>query len=1669
MAQQIPTQNNLLDIIKQAVKESTDTINVLVDGLNTVQIPQDAKKKISAIQDFTMSLIQLVDEVAKNTDINKIQKVHKIIESLASLPFKVLLKIQENLGKTVNNLIFALYSPLEKIGFVKLFLAQWKVMELIILAKLFRNYVKEWRKISRDTILAISLTILLINGLAATVWVLSQLDARDIKSARKKLKGLGRFLKRAQNLLECFEESMSVDQIKKIGLTLGAMAGCILLAVLTILLINRSVKLKDLFIVPFKLRLIQTVFVSVLDLLSLLNPNENEIIPKENDFRAILKSLLSMISVVATVWAIMNIIKNIPFVFLATRKIKGYKKVILKILNIMTLIKDSRALKNREDAVKNMLCLLMCTWMFQKIAVVISALPKSMLLSKLYLVIIKGVKKILNQIIEFIESLPEFEKIKEDSKKMVSVSLLVVAFFAVTTTLTLSSTIANAFLVGYPSLVIAIIFTKKAVKRIIRTIHQMIEYTRKHKITLSELKTAAEQITAAVASIAGISLALKTAGLVLDMGTLKIILALIPVTWFVQVYVDKFLLRAVRKMIKATKKNKVSWKDVVEMLKSASVSVASVAAIAKESKEVYKLLGGFKGILKIIGGALAIIMMIPFIILLTKVVMKFNKFMIKATKDTKTGQTAKAALKLGSIYAGIGIIAVSITSVAIFLLPAILGAIPLIAFLLLLIPLTALTALFSQVAVKIADGTKVVPAIIKMIFIFALLNILALSIVLLGVTSMLLVQWLVWAFKGFAGMTSLILMLAGVGYVLTMTWEYIAIAVLLMAAVAVGILIIVAAFWLMFKALESIQDMELDREAIRSNIQVVINTVKDLIIALFSNEDDPEGKNTSFWEKILNGLGMYIGFLVGIPLLLITMASVFLIFLTAAMLRLLQELDLKPDKIKENVGIIGDTANQIIAFITQNPEEKNEKKDFDLIESIIKFVSPGLLKVWQAITAFVYIEIIMVSVLMILLTAAMLRLLQELDLKPDKIKENVGIVFDTANQIINSVFQPDPHEKEKSQWSIFEVVVGAISPGLLKVWQAVVSFVYLTLIMLSVLAVLGISKLLEIIQKIELEDDKIRENVKIVFETAKQIIDAVFQPDEQENKESNKGFLNTIMEFIVPEGLLKVWKALISLGYLALIFGCVFLVKFIAETLSDIQKIQLTEKAISSKVSTVFKVASQVINWVMRDDNSESKESQSWVESILEWTGIAPAARFIKAIMNLGALAFTYMCCGLVYKLAEYLTKFQDIQFRMHGSQTLIEHNVGMIIKTANAIGSFVMSLSDGDVNNVSDEVWKKLNKFYKNFDMLVYPLKGLSMSMQSIASINAENIENAKTNVHVITSALSGVIDALAGNKEKLNNLPKSQAVGRNWFENIASSDFLGAINGANKLSDQVKTYSIKIGELINISSSYKTEEIKSAGDRVRFGISAFKDILKDLDSLVLKNNGDDASQALNLIDRVNRSIQRFTHVTGTDVKNAKDLTDNYITFLNKVNSMDLVKLKTTEQLMKHWADMSMSINGNFRGLANTINQNIMPALKKLDKSMSEAAKTQEQIITELTAPINVSQLSSTAGPTGEIPVGDQSNPSSAPGTSPFSSSGLPSVTPKKDNSQGAGDIDDSGIEENNDYNLGMARRGENNEPLQDTPNTFLAPYGVKPVSNKKSPLERCIDGDAIRVKIIN
>ena len=96
-------------------------------------------------------------------------------------------------------------------------------------------------------------------------------------------------------------------------------------------------------------------------------------------------------------------------------------------------------------------------------------------------------------------------------------------------------------------------------------------------------------------------------------------------------------------------------------------------------------------------------------------------------------------------------------------------------------------------------------------------------------------------------------------------------------------------------------------------------------------------------------------------------------------------------------------------------------------------------------------------------------------------------------------------------------------------------------------------------------------------------------------------------------------------------------------------------------------------------------------------------------------------------------------------------------------------------------------------------------------------------------------------------------------------------------------------------------------------------------------------------------REIISLSEITPNKVKTSKELLNDQMKYLDKINKTDITKLQTTTRMIGHMAELSKSIHGNFQGLAETLNEEIAPLLEKLNEKIATAKLAVDKQISDL------------------------------------------------------------------------------------------------------------------------
>ena len=131
--------------------------------------------------------------------------------------------------------------------------------------------------------------------------------------------------------------------------------------------------------------------------------------------------------------------------------------------------------------------------------------------------------------------------------------------------------------------------------------------------------------------------------------------------------------------------------------------------------------------------------------------------------------------------------------------------------------------------------------------------------------------------------------------------------------------------------------------------------------------------------------------------------------------------------------------------------------------------------------------------------------------------------------------------------------------------------------------------------------------------------------------------------------------------------------------------------------------------------------------------------------------------------------------------------------------------------------------------------------------------------------------------------------------------------------------------------------QDTQSIIDTVKvFDIKKEKDVLRSLRFAV---------DVTRLIKKISKNIEKIGESKPGSIDT---VLSSYEKLITKVDKVDLEKLKTTATLFEKMSDFSKSINGNFEGLADTLNEKIAPLLEKLQEQIDDIKNSGISVSTE-------------------------------------------------------------------------------------------------------------------------
>jgi hypothetical protein len=165
------------------------------------------------------------------------------------------------------------------------------------------------------------------------------------------------------------------------------------------------------------------------------------------------------------------------------------------------------------------------------------------------------------------------------------------------------------------------------------------------------------------------------------------------------------------------------------------------------------------------------------------------------------------------------------------------------------------------------------------------------------------------------------------------------------------------------------------------------------------------------------------------------------------------------------------------------------------------------------------------------------------------------------------------------------------------------------------------------------------------------------------------------------------------------------------------------------------------------------------------------------------------------------------------------------------------------------------------------------------------------------------------------------------------------------NKVEKTILTLS-DIGDALEFIKTFELSEddetkINTNITHILGSISKIGKTITENETVNIKTNDIEKLQPLiDYIGKLNDGISKFANA---DPASTEKNIDNYVRFVDKVNTVEVDKLKTASQMFEQMSKFSSSIKGDFNQLAESLGEKLLPVLTELKEVMSSVPEKLE------------------------------------------------------------------------------------------------------------------------------
>ena len=439
------------------------------------------------------------------------------------------------------------------------------------------------------------------------------------------------------------------------------------------------------------------------------------------------------------------------------------------------------------------------------------------------------------------------------------------------------------------------------------------------------------------------------------------------------------------------------------------------------------------------------------------------------------------------------------------------------------------------------------------------------------------------------------------GVATTLIKAILSVYVLALSLVAIGIILFIAL------ELRLLQELALDRNAIKTNVQIVIDTALMVVDMIFGGgeEKEDEGAGKPWYKAVFEWVGgtifKLISAILSVYFLAYSMIAIALVLFIATELRILMEINLNKEVIRDRVSTVINTAIMVQELIFGGGEKKEDDNGSKpWYKCVFEWIGGTVMKLISALLSVYFLAMSVVAIGLVLFIAAELKLLQDMGLQHELIKESVTTCIDTAIFVSNIFDRRDEKADDPSTKGFIPSLIEFFTPGpMVAIMDAIMAVGFLAISLVAISMVLGIAASLKAIENLNLNASAVTSGVTTCIDTAFFVINKVFSKDTHKEEKSG-GVIESLLEFTMGKGMTNIIKALVAVGFLACAQAAIGMVGKIARDLNELHKLP-NLNGVQNKVSAVVRSGQAVINTIFAggaEATEDALKAEKYLHSI---------------------------------------------------------------------------------------------------------------------------------------------------------------------------------------------------------------------------------------------------------------------------------------------------------------------------------------------------------------------------------------------------------------------------------------------------------------------------------------